>query len=149
MAVLSYIPSVLIDLGYVRSQFFYVGAPLANQFIFGIFFIVCTYCAVEVAEKGSEGITFGLITTVGNLSIPFTNVLSAVIAAQFDIYAPDGTTLLDTPEARKQMLYLDTLILGLQLLALPTLYLLPPQKEHVQRLIHSGRKSPVIGTSTL
>jgi len=135
MAILTYIPALLVDFAVIRSQFFYLGAPLANQLVYGIFFIVCTFCAVEIAEKGSEGIMYGLITTVGNLSIPFTSVCSNIIASWFHVYTPDHKTLLDTPEARKEMAKLDTVIFILQLLALPMILLLPPQKEAIKRLI--------------
>ena len=40
-------------------QYFYVGSPLLAQVSMGMFFIVSSFCAVEVAEKGSEGITYG------------------------------------------------------------------------------------------
>ena len=99
MALTTYIPALLIDYAVIRSQFFYVGAPLAHQLVYGIFFVVSAFCAVEVAEPGAEGVMFGLITTVGNLSIPFTNVLSANITSLFHIYSPDRKTLLDTPAA--------------------------------------------------
>lgn len=149
MSVSTYIPAVLIDLGIIRSQFFYVGAPLMNQFIYGIFFIVCTYCAVEVAEKGSEGITFGLITTVGNLAIPFANVLSAVIASRFEVYDNTGKKLMDTDHTRHQMLGLDTTIFLLQLLAIPMLFILPPQKAAIQDLLASGRKNEWMAAATV
>ncbi len=148
MAFTTYIPQIIIDTGLVRSQFFYVGAPLMHQFIYGMFFIVCTFCAVEIAEKGSEGITYGFITTVGNLSIPFTNVLSALLMSNFEIY-DENHKLLDTDHARKEMIKADTVICILQLCALPTLLLLPSQKQDIQRLIASNARSPKIAIGIL
>lgn len=121
---------------------------------------------------------------MGNLSIPFTNVLSANISALFHLYLPDRKTLDDShegwvawptrnppppyaprtialhlhlpsrssplsisapPRSRKQMFWLDTVVFLLQLCALPTLLILPAQKDHVQRLIASGRKNAFMG----
>jgi len=141
IAVLSYIPSVLIDFAVIRSQFFYVGAPLVNQFIYGIFFIVSTFCAVEVAQNGSEGIMFGLITTVGNLSSPFATIISANIAAQFNLYLPGTKTLDDSHDGRLRMFALDSTLFVLQLIAIPCLFVLPAQKAQVQALVQSGRQN--------
>ena len=40
MSFFALIPSVLIDLGIVRNQYFYAGAPLVNAFAAGMYFIV-------------------------------------------------------------------------------------------------------------
>lgn len=143
MACIIYTCAIIVDRAWIRSQFFYLGAPLINQLVLGVFFIVCSYCAVEVAEPGDEGATYGLMTTVGNLSIPFANVLSATLASHFKIYDATGK-LLDTPEARNQMLYLDTTIFVINLLAVPMLFILPRQKNELQALIATGQRSPRI-----
>ncbi|KAF0716553.1 hypothetical protein As57867_002776, partial [Aphanomyces stellatus] len=52
----------------VRNQWFYNGVALADNVPAGVRFIVATYVAVEVADKGNEGATYGLITTVNNLA---------------------------------------------------------------------------------
>jgi hypothetical protein len=73
--------------GIVRNQFFFVGSPLLSQLSVGMFFIVTGYCAVEVAEPGSEGITYGFITTVGNLVSPLASLASSNLASAFNLCA--------------------------------------------------------------
>jgi hypothetical protein len=137
MVFLSLLPAVLIDLNVIRSQYFFAGAPLLQAAAQGMFFIVCGYCAVEVAEKGSEGITYGFITTVGNLAIPFASLVSSNLASLFQLY--DENKVLDDSDAgRKRMLALDFTVAAINLLAIPTIYLLPPQKKEIQALIKSG-----------
>lgn len=142
MSIITYIPAVLIDLAIIRNQFFYIGAPLINQLINGIFFIVCSFCAVEVAEKGSECTTIALLTQVSNLSIPFASLISANLAGAFDLYDHSTGKLKDDTETRHNMLKLDTLIFVIQLCALPTLLLLPPQKQAIQDKLSQGIKDP-------
>lgn len=145
MAVIVYIPAIFYDFGMVRNQFFCVGAPLVNNLALGIFFIVCTFCAVEIAEKGYEGITYGMMTTVGNLSVPFTNVFGSVLSSQFDLYT-EGRKLRDDAFGRRQMFYLDTCIFVLNLCALFCLLILPDQKQEIQRLLATGARSKTVGT---
>jgi len=140
MSLLAYIPAIIVDLGVTRSQYFYAAAPLVSQLVMGIFFIVSSYCAVEVAEPGSEAIMYGLITTVGNLTVPFTTLISSMLATAFNLYDKDGN-LHDDDAGRKRMLALDTVIFFLQLCALPTLLILPQQKAQIQALIATGARS--------
>jgi hypothetical protein len=107
MSLLKYVPAVLIDLNVVRNQFFYAGAPLAEKLSEGMFFILSSYCAVEVAEPGSEGITFGFITTISNLTIPLASVFSSQMAAWFNLYDASGQ-LYDDANGRMRMLGLDS-----------------------------------------
>jgi hypothetical protein len=143
MALLVYVPAVLIDMAVVRSQFFFGGAVLGQQAVLGIFFIVSSLAAVEVASPGSEAITYALLTTVGNLTLPLTSLASANIASLFDTHAPDGH-LRDDDHARHQMLGLDTTILVIQLCAIAPVFILPNQKQELKRLIESGKSSVTI-----
>ncbi|RHY22680.1 hypothetical protein DYB32_009428, partial [Aphanomyces invadans] len=59
----------------IRNQWFYTGVALADNVPGGVRFIVATYCAVEIADIGNEGATYGLVTTVSNLASPFASVL--------------------------------------------------------------------------
>lgn len=137
MVITSYVTSLMIDFGVIRSQYFYVGAPLVNSMASGIFFVTTSYCAVELAEPGSEGIMFGLITTIGNLTIPFASLVSANIASLFDLYDEVGI-LKDDLSTRRSMAILDTVVVLINLLSLPTLLLLPSQKKEIQDMLKSG-----------
>jgi hypothetical protein len=141
MSTLTYIPALVVDLGVTRSQYFYAAAPLASQLVMGIFFIVSSYCAVEVAEPGSEAVMYGLITTVGNLTVPFTTLVSSMLSSLFDLYDKESGDLLPYEQGRKRMLALDTVIFFLQLCALPMLLILPQQKAHIQAMLASGARS--------
>jgi hypothetical protein len=111
MSVLIYIPAVLIDLAVVRNQFFFVGAPLLSQFSSSMYYITASYCAVEVAEPGYEGITYGFLTTIGNLTIPLASVFSNNLAAFFNLYDSNGV-LVDDTAGRRKMVWLDTTVLS-------------------------------------
>ncbi len=134
MAAFAYLPAVLIDLGYVRSQFFFAGAPLLNSLAYGVFNIVSCLCAVEIAEKGHEGIMYGFITTVGNLASPLSSLISSNIVTWFHLY-DDKHRLLDDDGARRRMLGLDSLIVALNLVAVPCILVLPRQKQDIQVFI--------------
>ena len=88
MSLLAYVPCILIDLNLVRSQWFFAGAPLLNQLAYGIFSITSCVCAVEIAAPGHEGITYGFVTTVGNLAGPFASLVSSQLSTLFNLYEP-------------------------------------------------------------
>ncbi|KAL3905584.1 MAG: hypothetical protein SGPRY_010863 [Prymnesium sp.] len=60
----------------VRNQYFYLDDTLITAIPAAASFIVATFVIVEVAQPGSEAITYGVLTTAGNLGGPVSSGLS-------------------------------------------------------------------------
>ncbi|RHZ09344.1 hypothetical protein DYB26_009095 [Aphanomyces astaci] len=127
----------------VRNQWFYTGVALADNIPFGIRFIVSTYVAVEIADKGTEGATYGLISTVNNLSGPFASIFYKYVNSFFKVRQNDVKS--DTLEVRWDVTYVYLISYGCKVASLFWLFLLPPQKMEVQALKARGGKSKVAG----
>jgi hypothetical protein len=123
LAVLGFIPSVLIDLGYVRNQFFFAGAPLLNEVSRAIFNIVSMYCAVEVAEPGSEGIIYGFMTTAMNVAGPLSSLLSSNLAGAFHLYDAKGNLGTDARTGFKMLVRVSVLACTVWMHALSQSYI--------------------------
>lgn len=134
-AVVSYV--TIYDV--FRNQWFWVGAPLLEEFPASVNFIIGTYVVVELADEGLEGITYGLITTISNLSIPFAGTLAKQVASNFDAFNKD--IALDTPYTRNQIAYTFLIAYIMKVLSLGWLVLLPRQKKETQELKANGGKS--------
>ncbi|OQR89569.1 transmembrane protein [Achlya hypogyna] len=126
-----------------RNQWFYNGVALAEYVPSGIRFIVATYCAVEIADVGNEGATYGLVTTVSNLAGPFSQVIFKVIDSFFDVSQKDIGR--DDTAVRWEVSYCFFISYACKMFALVWLFMLPPQKEAMQELKRKGGKSALAG----
>ncbi|OQR91862.1 transmembrane protein [Achlya hypogyna] len=133
--------SFLTIFNVVRNQWFYLGAPVLGNIPQGIRFVVSGYVTVEVAEVGFEGTTYGLLTTVSNLALPFASSLSKLVDSCFDAYQDDIAK--DTPYVRWQVAYTFIIMYAVRLLSNATLMLLPRQKKEAQALRRHGGSSRV------
>ncbi|KAF0708979.1 Aste57867_6139 [Aphanomyces stellatus] len=127
----------------VRNQWFYTGVALAEQVPGGIRFIVATYCAVEIADVGVEGATYGLVTTMNNLASPFASVIFKWFDSYFKVYNDDIAS--DTDEVRWDVTYVYMFSYGCKLFSLIFLFMLPPQKKQMQELKKKGGTSKLAG----
>ncbi|KAF0715092.1 Aste57867_3572 [Aphanomyces stellatus] len=127
----------------VRNQWFFTGVGLADNIPDGVRFIVGTYCAVEVADPGNEGATYGLITTMNNLASPMASILYKFIDSYFLVTNNDIKT--DTHEVRMDATYVYVISYCSKLFALVWLFMLPPQRAQVQELKKKGGKSKLAG----
>ena len=96
---------------------------------------------VEVSEPGFEAITYSLITTAANATVP----VSVIIAYQFLAFFPnlnsqDGLAS-DTREVRNQFAFLIILTEVINLSSLLSLPMLPRQKEETRELVKQGDES--------
>lgn len=99
------------------------------------------FCIVEVSEPGFEAITYSLITTANNATIPVSVVISYQLMAFFPNLNTQEGLASDTPQVRKEfaLLILVTEIVNLSsLLSLP---MLPRQKKETQELVKKGETS--------
>ncbi|EQC25894.1 hypothetical protein SDRG_16266 [Saprolegnia diclina VS20] len=127
----------------VRNQWFFTGVALAENVPSGIRFIVATYCAVEIADVGNEGATYGLVTTVSNLSSPVASVIYKIIDSYFDVSQNDIGR--DDTHVRWEVTYTYLIAYAAKLFALVFLVFLPRQKVEMQALKKNGGKSKVAG----
>ncbi|KAH9076189.1 hypothetical protein Ae201684P_012677 [Aphanomyces euteiches] len=127
----------------LRNQWFYNGVGLADQIPAGIRFIVSSYCAVEIADVGNEGATYGLVTTVSNLASPFASVIYKIIDSNFKLSQDDITT--DSHEVRMDVTYSYIISYCCKLCSLLWLFMLPPQRGPMQELKKKGGKSKLAG----
>ncbi|KAF0691518.1 Aste57867_17281 [Aphanomyces stellatus] len=131
----------------LRNQWFYNGVALAENVPGGVKFIVSTYCAVEIADKGNEGATYGLVTTISNLASPFASVIYKIVDSYFKVSQDDIQD--DTNEVRWDVTYTYLFAYGCKFFALVWLFMLPPQKKEMQELKKKGGKSKAAGITLI
>ncbi|KAH9096414.1 hypothetical protein LEN26_017487 [Aphanomyces euteiches] len=145
------IGTVLIDMvvqflttwNVVRNQWFYTGVALSENIPDGVRFIVSAYSAVEIADPGTEGATYGLLTTLSNLATPFSSVIYKYVNSFFKLSNDDFKQ--DTTEVRWDVTYVFIIAYACKMFALVFLVLLPPQKKEMQELKRTGGKSKLAG----
>ncbi|OQR89749.1 Folate-Biopterin Transporter (FBT) Family [Thraustotheca clavata] len=127
----------------VRNQWFFNGVGLAEYVPSAARFMVASYCAVELADVGNEGATYGLITTVANLASPFASVIYKLIDSYFDVSQAQISK--DDTHVRYQVSYVYLISYSFKIAALGWLFLLPPQKTELQELKRRGGRSVLAG----
>ncbi|KAG9405021.1 hypothetical protein AC1031_004120 [Aphanomyces cochlioides] len=125
----------------IRNQWFFTGVALADQVPTSVRFIVATYCAVEVADVGTEGATYGLISSIQNLMSPFGSVIYKYVDSYFKVSVNDIKA--DTNEVRWDVTYVYLISYGCKIVSLVGLLLLPPQRPQIQALKKKGQRSKV------
>lgn len=126
-----------------RNQWFWLGVPILEEFPVAVKFIISTYVVVEIADEGYEGATYGLLTTISNLSIPVAGSISNNVNAYFDAFKED--IIRDDKYAREQVAWVYTLAYAMKFLSLGWLILLPRQKKEAQILKRHGGSSKTAG----
>jgi hypothetical protein len=117
----------------VRNQYFYLGETVLYEIPAAANFIVGTFVIVEMAETGTEGVTYGLLTTIANLGSPFGRAIGNQIYRSFSPSLSDANNYIeDTHSFRRVVAYSFILSHGLNLLSLLFLFFLPPQKQETQ-----------------
>ncbi|RHY51527.1 hypothetical protein DYB34_011839 [Aphanomyces astaci] len=140
----------------LRDPWFYTGVTLTDQIPSGVRFIVSVFVATELADLGNEGAVYGLVTTVNNLTIPVAAILYKWVNSYLKMTNADFASEMkpnasaDTKnQVRWHVTYSYLISYGLKLLSLVWLFLLPPQKAHVQRLKRQGIVSSFAGGVTV
>jgi hypothetical protein len=131
----------------VRDQWFWLGLPIVEAVPAGISFIVGTYVVVELAEEGTEAAIYGLMTTVNNLSNPFSATLTKVINGSFQVHNTD--VMNDTTVVRRDVTITVIISYVCKLASLGFLVWLPRQKAETQALKKNGGSSARMGWLTL
>ena len=131
----------------VRNQWFWLGLPIVETIPSSMNFIVSSFVVVELADKGNEAAIYGLLTTVGNLSNPFSATLTKTIDEPFAVSNRD--ILNDLYATRRDVTIIVLISYTSKLLSLVFLVLLPRQKEETRVLKHSGHRSKLLGGITV
>ncbi|EQC26955.1 hypothetical protein SDRG_15286 [Saprolegnia diclina VS20] len=97
----------------------------------GINFVVGTFVIIELADEGSEGVMYGLLTTIANLPGVFGPLLT-VPDAHFDVGRE--RIALDAPETRNHVAYTYVISYAATGLGCLCVFLLPSQKAAVADL---------------
>ena len=120
--------------GVVRNQYFFLGEAFLVSLPRATSFVVSIYVIVELAEEGGEGLAYGVLTTIGNLSGPLSTVLSNYVFGHFFFpsLSDSKNYVDDTPEFRKEVAWSYVLSYVFGFSALLLLPLLPDQKEETQ-----------------
>jgi len=116
----------------VRNQYFYLGEAIVTMVPAAARFMVTSFVVVEVAPKGQEGLTYGLLTTLHNLGGPVARGISNQVMTIFPGIAQPENYIKDTPEFRWLVAWSYIVSYACALLALGLLPLLPSQKAQAK-----------------
>ncbi|OWZ23889.1 Transmembrane protein [Phytophthora megakarya] len=131
----------------VRSQWFWLGVPVAEALPNGIAFVIATFVMVELAGEGNEGAVYGLVGSISNIAIPLASTLTKNVNSQFDVSNADIVD--DSHHVRWEVTYVLIIRYTMNLAGLLFLPLLPRQKAETQILKQKSRSSRVMGIVTL
>ncbi|KAG7385855.1 hypothetical protein PHYPSEUDO_001006 [Phytophthora pseudosyringae] len=130
-----------------RSQWFWLGPPIAVELPYGIGWIISTFVTVELAGLGNEGAVYGLITTVSNIASPFATTLTLLIDGPFNITNVRVQT--DDHSIRADISYTIIIMYAMTIFSWAFLFLLPKQKADTQELVRRGGHSKLLGGVTV
>uniref|UniRef100_H3H6C5 Transmembrane protein n=1 Tax=Phytophthora ramorum TaxID=164328 RepID=H3H6C5_PHYRM len=130
-----------------RSQWFWLGVPLLEEFPNSIGDFIATLFVVEVCDKGNEATVMGLMITVSALGTPFSTVLYKTVDSYFEIERK--YIVKDDHHVRSQVSYAYLIAYAFNLLSVIFVVWLPRQKADVHALKAKGGKSKLLGTLTV
>jgi hypothetical protein len=131
----------------IRSQWFYLGLPVAANLPLGVNFLIGTFVIVEIAGEGQEGAMYGLLTTVSNLSSPFATTVTRMIDGNWDL--SNERIKADTTASRWAISYTVIIMYACTAISWVFLFALPRQKQETQELKLNGGKSRIMGIITI
>ncbi|ETN14029.1 hypothetical protein PPTG_08684 [Phytophthora nicotianae INRA-310] len=130
-----------------RSQWFWLGLPVAVQLPYGVGWMISNFVIVELSGIGNEGVVYGLITMVSNLSSPFATAMTLVIDQPFDLTTERIQE--DDQSIRTDITYAVIIMYGMTAFSWVFLVFLPRQKEETQELLRTGGSSKLLGALTV
>ncbi|KAL3659879.1 hypothetical protein V7S43_015181 [Phytophthora oleae] len=130
-----------------RSQWFWLGIPMAVQLPYGVGWMIGFFVIVELSGVGNEGVIYGLMTMVGNLAMPFAQALTLVIDQPFNLTT--ARIQADDTSIRTDLTYAVLIMYGMTIFSWSFLVFLPKQKEETQELLRTGGSSKILGGITI
>ena len=130
------VPTFFTIYNVLRNQYFFLGEDLVEMVPAAVRFMVTTFVVVEMAPKGQEGITYGMLTTLHNIGGPISRGISNFIFGTFFEGLSDISNYeKDTDAFRNEVAASYGLSYGCGLVGLAFLFFLPDQRyETKQRL---------------
>lgn len=107
------------------------------------------FAIVEVSEPGFEAITYALITTASNATIPLSVVISYQFMALFPSLNTQEGLAVDDEQVRKEFGLLIMIVEIINLSSLFALPMLPRQKAATRELVENGETSSFWAAFTL
>lgn len=138
---LVYVGCTVFDV--VREQHFWLYMQAFVSPASALRFLLFSFPIIEIAEKGFEGTTYGLVVTFHNMAIPLGVSAYKSIDSYFDI--SDDRIHADSPEVRWTVFYTYLLAWGVQLASMGAIFLLPRQRLEIQHLRFYGGQSRAAG----
>ncbi|CAI5720374.1 hypothetical protein KXD40_009252 [Peronospora effusa] len=130
-----------------RSQWFWLGLPIAAQIPNGVNFVISSFVIVELSGTGNEGVVYGLITMVSNLALPFATAMTLLIDQPFNLTTKRIQT--DDESIRMDITYVVIIMYAMTVFSWIFLIFLPRQKEETQALLRTGGSSKMMGAITV
>ncbi|POM81371.1 Hypothetical protein PHPALM_669 [Phytophthora palmivora] len=132
VTVMDFTVTMLTTWGIVRSQWFWLGVPVAEALPNGVAFVIATFVMVELAGEGNEGAVYGLVGSISNIAIPLASTLTKNVDSNFDVSNADIVE--DSHHVRWEVTYVLIIRYTINLAGLLFLPLLPRQKAETQQL---------------
>ncbi|KAE9105180.1 hypothetical protein PF007_g13784 [Phytophthora fragariae] len=120
----------------VRRRSFWLYMPVLAAPAMALRFLVLVFPIIELAPRGAEGTTYGLVITFRNVAIPLGTTAYKAINSYFSVSDEDVTG--DSESTRMQVSYPYLIAWAFQLFSLAFVGLLPHQKLEVQQLRYYG-----------
>ncbi|ETL46415.1 hypothetical protein L916_03696, partial [Phytophthora nicotianae] len=130
-----------------RSQWFWLGLPIAVQVPYGVGWMISNFVIVELSGIGNEGAVYGLITATHNVASPFATTLTLVIDQPFNL--SNERIQVDDHSIRADITYSVIIMYAMTAFSWVFLVLLPRQKEATQELVRTGGSNKLIGGITV
>lgn len=112
-------------------------------------FVVSTFFIVEMADDGTEGLVYGLLTTIGNLGSPFGRAVANQIFANFDGISEGSNYVEDLAEFRQTVANSFTLSYTFAFASMAFIWFLPDQKAETQHRKATWSRRPAFAYVTL
>jgi hypothetical protein len=130
-----------------RSQWFWLGPPIAVNLPYGVGWMISNFFIVELASVGNEGLVYGLITTTSNLSGPFATSLSLVMDSPLNMTTERIQN--DDSSIRWDLTGACLIMWCMTIFSWVFLVFLPKQKPEMQELMRKGGSSKLLGGLTV
>lgn len=131
----------------VRNQYFWLYMQALASPASALRFLLFSFPIVEIAEKGFEGTTYGLVVTFHNMAIPLGVSAYKSVDSYFDV--SDDRVHADSVAVRWTVFYTYVVAWGVQLASMGALFLLPRQRLELQHLRFYGGRSKLAGVAVL
>ncbi|KAG3115211.1 hypothetical protein PI124_g5156 [Phytophthora idaei] len=142
------IPTLLTIWNVYRSQWFWLGVPLAGEVPFAAADYVAQLLILEIGnQKGFEATLLGLGVTTESVGTPFATVITKSVDGYFDIER--FFIEQDNHHVRSQVTYTYLIAYAFNLLSIAAVFWLPKQKEEVHEMQRQNRKSKFLGILTM